>query len=94
MRELINITEILGRSEQGMTRPFLCEGDDWGTYYVKGSYAGKNSLCCEWVSNRLVNLALPNAPLGLPMFKMGEVPSDLIRKGVSPRIAQFLNVKP
>ena len=78
MREVIKITEILGRSEQGMTRPFLCKGDDWMTYYVKGSYAGKNSLCCEWVANRLVNLALPNAPLGLPLFTMAEVHRDLI----------------
>lgn len=78
MNEPITITEVIGRSEQGMTRPFLCEGDDWMTYYVKGSYAGKNSLCCEWVANRLVNLALPNAPLGLPGFKMGKVPRELI----------------
>ena len=51
MNSPITITEVIGRSEQGMTRPFLCEGDDWMTYYVKGSYAGKNSLCCEWGEN-------------------------------------------
>ena len=43
-----------------MTRTFLCEGDDWMTYYVKGSYAGKNSRCCEWVVKRLVNLWIQN----------------------------------
>jgi hypothetical protein len=37
MNAPIIITEVIGRSEQGMTRPFLCEGDDWMTYYVKGS---------------------------------------------------------
>lgn len=78
MNSPITITEVIGRSEQGMTRPFLCHADDWATYYVKGAYAGKNSLCCEWVANRLVNLALPSAPLGLPIFQMAEVPETLI----------------
>lgn len=74
---IIIITKVLGRSEQGMTRPFLC-GAEFAEYYVKGAYAGKNSLCCEWVANRLVNLALPSASLRVPMFRMGEVPQALI----------------
>jgi len=73
----ITITEIIGRSQQGMTRPFICAAD-FAIYYVKGAYAGMNSLCCEWVANRMVNLALPNAPLGLPTFRMAEVPEALI----------------
>lgn len=60
-----------------MTRPFICSAD-FAIYYVKGSYAGLKSLCCEWVANRLVHLALPSAPLGVPLFKMGEVPRSLI----------------
>ena len=80
MNAPIIINEILGRSEQGTTRPFICRGDDLGTYYVKGAYAGKRSLCCEWVANRLFWLAAPpNAPLSPPWFKMGEVPEALIR---------------
>lgn len=79
MIERITITNVLGRSEQGMTRPFICEGDNWGIYYVKGAYAGKSSLCCEWVANRLANLVLPNAPLGTPMFEMAEVHPGLFR---------------
>lgn len=77
MIDPITITEVIGRSEQGMTKPFLCVAE-FADYYVKGAYAGKNSLCCEWVANRLVNLALPSAPLGVPMFRMGEVPRALI----------------
>ena len=77
MNDPITITEVLGRSEQGMTKPFLCVAE-FAEYYVKGAYAGKNSLCCEWVANRLVNLALPSAPLGVPMFRMGDVPRALI----------------
>lgn len=75
---MITITEILGRAEQGMTRPFVCRGDDLMTYYVKGAYAGRRSLCCEWVANRLVNLVMPSAPLGVPLSTMAEVPAVLI----------------
>lgn len=82
----ITITEVIGRSEQGMTRPFICGANFCEIYYVKGAYAGKNSLCCEWVANRLVNLALPNAPLGLPWFRMAEVPRELIEGSVRPDI--------
>jgi hypothetical protein len=79
MNTPITITEILGRAEQGMTRPFVCRGDDWMTYYVKGAYAGLRSLCCEWVANRLVNRVLPSAPLGVPWFTMADVPAALIK---------------
>ncbi len=75
---MITITEILGRAEQGMTRPFVCRGDDLMTYYVKGAYAGRRSLCCEWVANRLVNRVMPSAPLGVPLSTMAEVPAALI----------------
>lgn len=78
MKSVVTITEILGRAEQGMTRPFVCRGDDWLTYYVKGAYAGRRSLCCEWVANRLVNRVLPSAPLGVPLSTMAEVPEALI----------------
>ena len=73
----ITITEVLGRSEQGMTRPFVCRSLLLD-YYVKGAYAGQRSLCCEWVAGRLVNALLPSAPLGVPMFTMAEVPRALI----------------
>lgn len=75
---MITITEILGRAEQGMTRPFVCRGDDMMTYYVKGAYAGRRSMCCEWVANRLVNRVMPSAPLGVPLSTMAEVPAALI----------------
>jgi len=89
MKDVITITEVRERAVQGMTRPFLCEADDWMSYYVKGAYAGKNSLCCEWVANRLVNLAWPNAPLGLPWFKMAEVPKELIANSARKDIADL-----
>ena len=82
----ITITEVLGRAEQGMTRPFVCRGDDLMTCFVKGAYAGQRSLCCEWVANRLVSLLLPNAPLAVPVFKMAEVPPALVEGSAMPDI--------
>lgn len=86
MNPSVTITEILGRSEQGMTRPFLCHADDRMTYYVKGAYAGKNSLCCEWVASRLANLIVDDEPLGLPWFRMAEVPHELVEGSARPDI--------
>lgn len=89
MNPPINITEILGRAEQGATLPFICAASFFETYYVKGAYAGLNSLCCEWVANRLFNLALPNAPLGAPMFTMAEVPEVLVAASAFPDISEL-----
>ena len=86
MNPPITITEVIGRSEQGMTRPFLCHADDWATYYVKGAYAGKNSLCCEWVASRLAKLLVDDEPLALPQFRMAEVPTELIEGSARPDI--------
>ena len=37
----IQIVEVLGRSIQGITRPFICRGEDDRTYFVKGQGAGQ-----------------------------------------------------
>jgi hypothetical protein len=90
MERLITISEIIGRAEQGMTRPFICAANFCEIYYVKGAvYAGKNSLCCEWVANRLVNLVLPSAALRVPMFAMAEVPEVLVVESARPDIADL-----
>lgn len=78
MSRALTITEILGRAEQGMTRPFVCRTDSWMTCYVKGAYAGRRSLCCEWVAGRLAQAILGGIPLGVPVFAMTEVPGILI----------------
>jgi hypothetical protein len=86
MNPPITIIEVVGRSEQGMTRPFLCHADDLMTYYVKGAYAGKKSLCCEWVASRLANLLVEDEPLGLPRFRIAEVPGELFEGSGRPDI--------
>jgi hypothetical protein len=70
----VTITEIISRSEQGVTRPFLCRAENDLLYYVKGRYAGYRALCCEWVAGRLAKL------IGLPIpdFCIAEVPRALV----------------
>lgn len=75
---MTTITEILGRADQGMTKPFVCRANDWMTYYVKGAYAGRRSLCCEWVAGWLARAVLDGLPLGVPISVMAEVPQALV----------------
>lgn len=70
----IEIIEIMGRSEQGITRPFICRGDDGQVYFVKGRGAGARSLICEWIASQIgARLGLPIAP-----FELVEVPQELL----------------
>lgn len=70
----VTITEILGRAEQGMTRPFLCRADDGRLYYAKGRFAGLRSLCCEWVAGNLARaFGMP-----VPDFAIADVPTHLV----------------
>ena len=75
---MIQIVEIVGRSEQGVTRPFICRGDDGNTYFVKGIGAGRQSQVYEWIAGGLaLELGLPIAP-----FYIVAVPEELV--SVSP----------
>lgn len=50
---MLEIVEIIERSTQGRTRPFLCRCEDDQLYYVKGRDAGKRSHLCEWMAGHL-----------------------------------------
>jgi len=82
MNPPITITEVIGRSEQGATKPFFCSADTGMgyrlMYCVKGAYAGKNSLCCEWVASSLAHLLVGGETMALAPFQMAEVPPELI----------------
>lgn len=73
----IQIVEILGRSIQGVTRPFICRGEDDCTYFVKGHGAGRPSLIAEYVCGKLA------LAFGLPVadFEIVEVAPELIEWG-------------
>lgn len=63
---ILNITEVLGRSEQGVTRPFICRCDDGCIYFVKGLDSNRESQVKEWVVACLAReLGLPVAPFAL-----------------------------
>lgn len=70
----VGIIEIIRRSDQGTTRPFLCRAENGHLYYVKGRYAGRKALCAEWIAGRLGRL------LGLPIpeIAIAEVPDALV----------------
>ncbi len=71
----VQIVEIMGRSTQGITRPFKCRGDDGHIYFVKGRGAGRRSQICEWIAGQLaLRMGLPIAP-----FEIVDVPEELIR---------------
>ena len=70
----VQIIEIMGRANQGMTRPFICRGDDGHIYFVKGRGATRRSQICEWIAGHLaLKLGLPIAP-----FEIVEVSPDLL----------------
>lgn len=81
----VQITEVLRRSEQGVTLPFICRGEDDHTYFVKGKGAGRYSLIAEYICGRLARA------FGLPVadFEVVEVPETLIRASLLPEIAEL-----
>ncbi len=73
----IEIEEVLRRSDQGVTRPYICRGADGKLYYVKGKDAGYESLVKEWIAGTLARqLGLPIAP-----FNFVRVPRELYELG-------------
>lgn len=70
----VEIVEVLRRSDQGMTKPFICRGNDDEIYFVKGTGAGRRSQICEWIAGNLgLAMNLPLAP-----FEIVYVPEELI----------------
>lgn len=75
----VDIEEVLRRSDQGQTEPFICRGSDEEIYFVKGRGASRRSLLCEWVAGNLgYNLGLP-----IPPFEIVDVPEELFEVGSS-----------
>ena len=71
----IKITEIVRRSEQGVTMPFLCRSAKGMGYFVKGIVgAGAEALRAEWIGGKLAKaLKLP-----IPDFAVVEVDEALV----------------
>lgn len=71
----VEVTEIVRRSEQGVTRPFLCRSAHGAGYFVKGIIgAGAEALRAEWIGGKLAKaLKLP-----IPDFAVVEVDEALV----------------
>ena len=70
----LEVVEIIGRSEQGFTKPYICRCDDGEIYFVKGRSATRRGLINEWLCANLAKaFGLPIAP-----FAIAEVPQELI----------------
>jgi len=68
------VAEVMGRSEQGMTKPYICRCDDGEVYFVKGRSATRKGLINEWLCANLAReFGLPIAP-----FTIANVPEELI----------------
>jgi len=70
----LEIVEVIRRSDQGVTEPFICRGEDDFLYFVKGFSAGRLSQIREWICACLAQkLGLP-----IPKFAIVNVSDALI----------------
>jgi len=79
------IEEVIGRATQGMTRPFICRGEDGLIYFVKGIGASRRSQIAEWVCAKLATA------FGLPIadYVLADVPQALIDAKVNADIREL-----
>jgi hypothetical protein len=70
----LTVVEVLERSKQGRTEPYICRCDDGVVYFVKGRSATRFGLIAEWLCAQLGEaFGLPIAPYAIAM-----VPEELI----------------
>lgn len=68
------IVEVMGRTEQGRTSPYLCRGDDGVEYFVKSGALPPYQRVAEWLGATLAQaLRLPVAP-----FRLVCIPEELV----------------
>ena len=82
---MLQVAEVLGRSEQGRTQPYICRGDDGEIYFVKGRSATRRGLINEWLC---ANLA---SELGLPIahYALANVPQELMDADLTGQLADL-----
>lgn len=78
-RETVEVVEYIRRSEQGVTKPFICKCDDGHLYYLKGRSAGRLTLLREWLAGCLAK------GFGLPI-------AEFSRVYVPPKLTSALNM--
>jgi hypothetical protein len=70
---MIIIEEVIKRTEQGQTAPYLCRADDAQVYFVKSGALTKHELVAEWLAAHMAK----TVGLPIPAFNLAEVPEAL-----------------
>lgn len=70
----LQVTEIVRRLDQGMTRPFLVRAEDDALYVAKGRETTQRGLIAEWICAHLARAL----GLSIPEFVVLDVPKELI----------------
>ena len=73
------ITQIIRRTDQGATRPFICRADDGEICYVKGKSASTGERIREWMGANLASVF----GLAVPEMALLEVPYSLVDRSSS-----------
>lgn len=69
----LQVTEIVRRLDQGMTRPFLVRAEDDALYVAKGRETTQRGLMAEWICAHLAR----ELGLSIPEFALLDVPREL-----------------
>ena len=78
------IREVIRRTEQGRTKPYLCRADDGQHYFVKHRALPARERVAEWLAGSLaVAVGLPVAP-----FSLVEI-TDAIDSGIVPWLREL-----
>lgn len=70
---VLQVTEIVRRLNQGMTRPFLVRSEDDALYIAKGRETTQRGLIAEWICAHLAQ----HLGLSIPSFSLLQVPQEL-----------------
>ncbi len=74
--ETVDLTEILDRTENGMSRPFICRCSDDNIYYVKSNETiGYAALCSEAIAACIAS----DWGLPIPPYRFIRIDPDLLR---------------
>jgi len=81
----LELNEVIGRANMGVSRPFVCKaGPEKLQYWVKGQGNGwsRDELCFEWIAARLAG------EIGLPMATPAliQIPNEVVRYSSMPDI--------
>ena len=73
------VEEVIRRSKQGRTHPYICRCDDGEIYFAKGHCATRRGLINEWLCGNL------GRKFGLPIadFAIATVPDELVNEDLT-----------